>query len=356
MVQKQSAPLVPEEWLWLVEIAVAFVAAVVLSFILKKIVNHLRKRAALKGGTWRTKLDRIIHVPLQLAIWGSAAIYIIDLLTTHFGLEPIAKSFRPLKDVFIVACVTWVVIRGIKEGFTNLADRSSKLGIAPGTIHALNKFSLFFVVVLFLLIVFQIFGLNVLPLLAFGGIGIAGLAFAAQDIIANFFGGMVLHLTQVFSVGDQIVIPGKDNFEGVVKEIGWYITVCEDYSRRPVYFPNALFSKTQVINEARRTHRRVQETIAVRYDDLPLLDSMLKEMREKIAAHPEVDETDSFSITLNKFGEHGLEIYLYFLIHRMSFVRFLEVKEELFKMIQKIIAKHGAELCSPIMSVKVTQV
>ncbi|NGX37197.1 MAG: Low conductance mechanosensitive channel YnaI [Chlamydiae bacterium] len=345
----------PEEWMWLLEIAIGIVLIFLLSLAFKKIVNIIRKRAMKKDGFWRKKIHKIIHIPIQVAVWGFGLAYLIDVICTHYGIDEVSKFVRPLKGAFIVACISWIVLRWVKEFFIHLAQKSEKLGISAGTIYALSKLASFVISILTLLIILQVFGFGVAPLLTFGGIGIAGLAFAAKDIMANFFGGTMLHFTRTFSIGDQVMIPSRDDFRGIIKEIGWYTTVIEDYYRRPVYFPNAIFSTVQVINESRRTHRRLKETVTLTYEDFPNIEKIIEEMKEKIGAHPEVDEKESFSITLDKFGIHGLEIYIYLLVYKMSYVKFMRIKQEIFLIIEEIIRKYGAEFCYPTTNVNLRQ-
>lgn len=351
-----DAKIIPENWRWLLEVSIGIAIVVIVSLFLRKIVSAIKKRTKPDHGIWRKKIHKILHMPLQVAVWGFGIAYAFDVIGTHFGLEELAKYARPLKVAFIVACFGWIALRWVNEVFKHLAQKSEKLGLAPSTIYALSKLSSFVIIILVFLVIFPIFGINILPLLAFGGIGVAGLAFAAQDFIANFFGGITLHFTGMFAIGDEIEIPSKEKFEGgIVKEIGWYVTVVEDFYRRPVFFPNSLFSKTHVINCARRTHRRVKETITIGYDSLPDVEKIVEELDSVVASHPEVDEKQSFSITLNKFGQYGLDIYLYFLIHRMGYIKFLQVKQEILVSIETVIRKYNAEFVYPTTNVNLFQ-
>ena len=345
----------PENWVWLMEIAIVIGIVVLLSLALRRIIAFVQKKTAKSEKVWRKKIHKIMHFPLQVAIWGFGIAYTFDVVFSHFGWPGAERYIRPLKGVFITGAFTWIALRWIKEAFKHLAKKSQKLGVAPGTIYALSKLTTFVVAIIGLMVIFTIFGINILPLLTFGGIGVAGVAFAAQDIIGNFFGGAMLHFTRTFSIGDMIVIPSKDNFEGVVKEIGWYITVVEDYYRRPVYFPNALFAKTHVINGSRRTHRRIKGKISLRYEDLPNIEAIVSELQDRIKSHPEVDETQSFSIQLCEYGAYGIEIFYYLLTHEVRYLRFLLVKQEVFLIINEVVQKHGAEFCYPTQNVNVIQ-
>lgn len=347
--------LLSEHW-WLIEIAIGIGVAILLSFFLRKVIAIVRKKSSHSGGFWRKRIHQIIHMPLQVAIWGFGLAYVADVIATHFGADDLTKYTGPLQGAFIISCLGWLALRWVKEVFKHLADKAEKLGVRAGTLYAISKLCSFLIVIITLMIIFPLFDISIAPLLAFGGIGVAGLAFAAQDIIANFFGGAMLHFTRSFSIGDQIVIPSQSDFQGVVKEIGWYITMIEDYYRRPVYFPNATFSKTHVINESRRTHRRIKETITIGYDALPNIRQIVEELNERIGAHPEVDNSQSFSITFTNFGEYGLQIFAYLLVYKMGYIKFLQIRQEIFLMIEEVIRKHGAEICYPTTNIHLTQV
>ncbi|NGX39110.1 MAG: Low conductance mechanosensitive channel YnaI [Chlamydiae bacterium] len=352
----EKAPIFsPSDWMWLIEMAIGLVVIVLLSIVFKKAATLIHKKTAHKGKGWKRTIDKIVHTPLQIALWGFGIAYVIDIASTHFGLEVVTKYIRPTKTAFVVACFGWIILRWIKEAFKHLARKSEKLGIAPGTVYTMNKLVSFVFSILMGLIIFQIFGMNIGPLLAIGGIGVAGLAYAGKDIFANFFGGAMLHFTRTFSIGDEIVIPSKNNFEGEVRDIGWYTTMVEDYYRRPVYFPNALFSHEQVINESRRSHRRIKETFSIRYDDSPNLEKIIDEVKQKVGAHPDVDNTQSFSITFSKFGDYGLDFFMYLLVHKMGYIKFLRVKQEILFIVQDVVQKYGAEFCYPTTNVNLIQ-
>lgn len=346
--------IIKENW-WLIEMAIGLGIMIVLSFALRRVVKLIRRKIEKKDGFWKKRIHRIIHMPLQIAIWGFGIAYLIHVAAAHFKFEILEKYAGPLQAAIIVACFGWIVLRWVKEAFKHLAEKSQKLGVDPGTIFAVHKLCTFVVIILILMIIFQIFGISIAPLLAFGGIGVAGLAFAAQDIIGNFFGGAMLHFTRIFSLGDEIVIPSQSNFMGIVKEIGWYTTVVEDYFRRPVYFPNATFTKSYVINESRRTHRRIKETVSIGYEALPNIETIIDELIERIGSHPDVDNTQSFSISVANFGHYGIEIFLYILIYKVGYIRFLRIKQEVYLIISDVLKKYGAELTYQTTNVNLQQ-
>ncbi|HAH80902.1 MAG TPA: mechanosensitive ion channel protein MscS, partial [Gammaproteobacteria bacterium] len=105
------------------------------------------------------------------------------------------------------------------------------------------------------LLVLQAFGVSVSGVLAFGGIGGIAIGFAARDLLANFFGALMIFLDRPFSVGDWVRSPDRD-IEGTVEDIGWRLTRIRTFDKRPLYLPNSIFSSLAVENPSRMNSRR----------------------------------------------------------------------------------------------------
>jgi MscS family membrane protein len=338
-------------WFWLVEIGFGIVIFVLISLALHRFIVYLRERNKTKGHNWQRRIDRVISLPLQVAIWSVGVIYVVDVVASHLGFEDISESMGTLRSGFIVACVGWIALRWLKAAFERLHQKSSALGVAPGTIHALSKLSAFVVAIITLMLIFTVYGFNILPLLAFGGIGMAGVAFAAQDIIGNFFGGAMLHFTRPFVIGDMVSIPSQQMFEGTVEEIGWYMSMLRSFDKEPVYFPNALFTKMNVVNLSRRTHRRIRETVGLRYDDMSKINPIIAALKPRLLAHPKVDNNQIFNVVLDKYGDYGLNLYIHLLTTAVLYSDFLDVKHDVLMIAYDVIYENGAEIAYPTSEV-----
>ena len=62
----------------------------------------------------------------------------------------------------------------------------------------------------------QTLGFSVAGVLTFGGIGGIAIGFAAQDMLSNFFGGLMIYLDRPFKIGDWVRSPDRE-IEGVVE-------------------------------------------------------------------------------------------------------------------------------------------
>lgn len=321
--------------LWLLRIAVAVLGIAFLSFLLRKFMRS-------KKGWEKTK--RVAYLPLQIVIWEVGISLILDWIVIHLGFPELEIYIRRIGQALFIGILIWIALRWVGTGFDTLFQRSERFKVNIHTVRILRKLTSMALAVLGLLLLFQIFGINVIPLLTFGGIGVAAFAFAAQDVGANFFGGITLHFVRPFEEGDFIELPSQNHFQGRVEEIGWYGTFLRDSDRREVFFPNSVFVKGAVINLSKRTHTRILEKIPVRYRDLDNVARFEESLRVAIAKHPKIDATQNFSIALNGYMPNSAEL----LVDVLSFERdkdvFLRLKEEILFLVRNQAVAHHIEI------------
>ncbi|MFP6835411.1 MAG: mechanosensitive ion channel domain-containing protein, partial [Pseudomonadales bacterium] len=156
------------------------------------------------------------------------------------------------------------------------------------TAAAVGKLLRAAVIITGVLMVLQGLGFSVSGVLAFGGIGGIAIGFAARDMLANFFGALMIFLDRPFSVGDWIRSPDRE-IEGTVEEIGWRLTRIRTFEQRPLYVPNSVFTSLAVENPSRMLNRRIYETIGIRYDDVSVLGKIIVDVTSMLKAHPAID-------------------------------------------------------------------
>ena len=97
-------------------------------------------------------------------------------------------------------------------------------------------------------------------------LGVSGVAvgFAFRDILQNFLAGILILITEPFTLNDQIIF--KD-FEGTVENIQTRATTIRTYDGRRIVIPNAeLFTNSVTVNTA-FDKRRLQYDIGIGYGD-----------------------------------------------------------------------------------------
>ena len=96
------------------------------------------------------------------------------------------------------------------------------------------------------------------------GIGGVAIGFAFKDILQNFLAGILILLTEPFSMDDQIIF---GDYEGTVEHIETRATTIRTYDGRRVVIPNAeLFTNAVTVNTA-YDRRRLQYDIGIGYGD-----------------------------------------------------------------------------------------
>jgi len=216
----------------------------------------------------------------------------------------------------------------------------------PTTVSAVAKLFRAAVIITATLVAMQLFGYSVSGLLAFGGIGGIAIGFAAKDLLANFFGGLMIYLDRPFSVGDWVRSPDKE-IEGTVEDVGWRLTRIRTFDKRPLYIPNAVFANISVENPSRMTNRRIYETLGIRYHDIacmkPIVDQVITMLRE----HKDIDADQTLIVNFDKFAPSSLDFFVYTYTKTTDWVEFHQVKQDVLLKVADIIEANKAEIAFP---------
>ncbi len=263
----------------------------------------------------------------------------------QFGLPTGIEYFGRFLSAVIVGVLAWLAMRWKHRLQKDVSERMQKKGekIDVATVGIVGRLVSIAIFVLAALIILQTLGINVGPLLAFGGIGAAAVGFAAKDVIANFFGGFMLHFTRPFIKGEYVLLV-KEGIEGSIEEIGWYLTAIRDQHKRPVYLPNALFSTALIVNISRMSHRHIQEKVQVSYTDLVKMPDFVTAIRKAIAQIAMIDQQLPILVGLQGFGESALVIEMRAYTCSNSFEEYLAARQEVLIVVERTIRELGGEL------------
>ena len=327
-------------------IAIALVTVIVnqLAQVLLRKLNRVTQRT---DSVWDDALVQTASRPILLAMWVIGAGYMARVLQTQVK-DDFLPEFIALRDVALIACVTWFLLRFIgKVGKNIVASRlASGEEVDRTTVDALCKLSRLLTLVLALLTGAQTLGFQVTGLLALGGVGGIAVGFAAKDLLANFFGGLTIYLDRPFSVDEWIRSPDKE-LEGTVEYISWRHTRIRGFNRNPIYVPNSVFTTIVLENPSRMTHRRIRETIGLRYDDFALVAPIVADIKAMLIAHPDIDSPTTLIVHFNQYGASSLDLLVYTFTKTIVWIEYHAVKQDLLLRIGEIIARHGAEFAFP---------
>ena len=215
---------------------------------------------------------------------------------------------------------------------------------------AISRILTILVVALGVLTGLALLGVNVTGILAFGGIGSIIVGLAARDLLSNLFGGLIIYLDRPFDKGDWIICP-SENIEGIVEHIGWRITRVRTFKKHLLYVPNSIFATHPVENPSHMTHRRIYETIGIRYDDAGKMRDIIRDTKSMLRRHPEIDSGQTLIVNFDKFAPSSLDFFIYTFTKTTDWVKYHEVKQDVLLKSIDLILRHGAECAFPTSTV-----
>lgn len=332
---------------WIVQLFFIVLLALFAAFFVRRGLRRLEIRLEKTNNPWDDAFIRSIKSPMALFIWSIgtfAALELVSQKRPDFALE---AFLDPARMVIVIGSITWFLLRLINNIELNLINELSSTKKADETtISALARLVRLSILITAALVALQTLGFSVSGVLAFGGIGGIAVGFAAKDLLANFFGGLMIYLDRPFSVGDWVRSPDKD-IEGVVEDIGWRLTCIRRFDKRPLYVPNSIFANIAVENPSRMTHRRIYETIGLRYSDAKAVKLIVNDVRALIESHPDLDHKQTMIVNFNEFGPSSLDFFVYAYTKTVNWIKYHEVKQDVLLSIQDIIEKHDAEIAFP---------
>ena len=143
-----------------------------------------------------------------------------------------------------------------------------------------------------------------------GGTMLAIVAVASKDLIANFFGALVIVLTRAFRLGDYIRI---EDIRGKVVDIDLRATTVVTPQGVTVYIPNARFALKHIHNYGKTPYMHCTLTLTLPQHHEQAVELLLADVMHVIGRQEHIlhDKTTS---SLGEIADTSLsiEVYLYF--------------------------------------------
>lgn len=316
------------------------------AYIASHIVKALEKRFSKTRNVWDDALLHALRIPVVAFVWIQGVYWAAEVAHRYSEAEIFSVNDMLLELGFVWVLV-WTVWRLIKQGEEILlSPLKMKTPMDYTTVNAISKLLRAVIAITAILIVMQSLGYSISGVLAFGGVGGIAVGFAAKDLLANFFGGFIIHLDRPFKVGDWVRSPDR-NIEGTVEHIGWRLTTIRTFDKRPLYVPNATFTTIAVENPSRMFNRRIYETIGIRYLDVGHIPEIVKDIRDMLMEHEDIDSDETLIVNFVAFNASSLDIMVYTFTRTVQWVKFHEVKQDVLLRISDVIQGYGAEVAFP---------
>ncbi len=337
--------------LWMASLIVIALITIAVNQVAQVLLRHATTLTERTASVWDDALVQTASRPVLAAMWVIGASVMARVLQRQVD-EPFLAEAMALRDVALIICAAWFLLRFVGKVGNNIIGARLQRGeeVDHTTVDALGKLARLVTLIVAILMAAQTLGFQITGLLALGGVGGIAVGFAAKDLLANFFGGLTIYLDRPFAVGEWIRSPDK-SLEGTVEYISWRHTRIRAFNKNPIYVPNAVFTNIVVENPSRMSHRRIKETIGLRYQDFAVVPAVVDDIRAMLQEHPEIDATQTLIVNFSAFASSSLELMIYTFTKTTQWVKYHAVKQDVLLRIGQIVESHGAEIAFPTRTV-----
>ncbi len=305
----------------------------------------------------KTKLDDLLidklEKPVILIIiiaayyWGVSYLnFPKDANGLSIGLENLLFK---LATFALVIDITWMISRildAIVEEYVVPIAEKSESDFDDQVLPIMRKGIRAVIWIMGIIIGMDNLGIDITAMIAGLGIGGLALALAAQDMVKNIFGGIMIFLDKPFKIGERIQI---DGFDGTVEEVGLRSTRVRTLEGRLLIVNNSTFSDNTVVNVSAEHTRKVVLNLGMTYDTTPeQMQRSMDILKEIVIAHPAI-ETEDASIGFNAYGDFALGILFVYRIKKAGDI--LQTQTEINLEILNRFNAEGLEFAFPTQTI-----
>ena len=342
-----------EVWRYLI-----FIGVIISTFIIGKILNFIIKNLFKKfASKTETKFDDIIVETISPPLILFVSIFGFHLGYTFLQLsEGALKIFSRITDLLVIVGITWLIMRfldALVENYIAPFTSRTESDLDDHLVPIIRKLLKGLIFVIAVLMILSEFGYNVTSILA--GLGIGGLAFAlaAQNMLANLFGGLTIFTDQPFKIGDRVRI---NNYDGFIRKIELRTSALETVDGTQVIIPNSKFTDGFIENVTREPARKVKFDIGLTYSTKPVdVEKAIKIISEIIAKQKHIVK-DKTSVHFDEFAASSLIIkVIYFIDANGDWTKIYTTKHNINNEILSRFNKEGLEFAFPTQTIELHQ-
>ena len=197
------------------------------------------------------------------------------------------------------------------------------------------------------LIVAESLNIDMTSLVAMLSVGSLGVTLAAEDILGNVAGGLVILSSHPFSLGDFVEVSGTS---GTVHEISLNHTKLVTPDGLMVMLPNKELASSQMINYSTLGRRRITWKVSAAYD--APTEAVKDACRRALDATEGILEDPAPSVYLTKYGSSSIEYTVYCWA---SFDAYWTVHFALGEHLRETFAQAGVEMTYDHLNVHIVE-
>lgn len=256
-------------------------------------------------------------------------------------LESAILMLPNLVLAILVLIAFWIVAKVGRR----IALRIFEHGLPGPAARVLATLVYILVLVLGTFVALGVVGLDKTLTSVLAGAGIVGLAlaFAFQDIAANFFAGVFISFRRPFRLGDIIETNG---YLGTVEQIDLRSTTLQTRQGQMVLIPNRLVFENPIVNFTSSGRRRVDLEVGVSYgDDLARASEVAL---DAVADLPHLGANPNTRLFYTGFGDSSINFVLQFWVDYDSHATYLAAQSEAIQAIKSAFDANDITIPFPI--------
>ncbi len=348
---------------WLYSIGV-LLGAIALHFCLRvlgKLASHQLKRwlghPASPLHPWEPSAKLFLQLALlglEAGLWTAVGFYITDIFPQarswryklfNFLTSPIVSlgesNYSALQLLLLLAFTVglWFAVSGLTRifKFYVLSRTGAELRVQE-VVAILTQYVLTF---LGLIVLLQIWGLDVRSLAILASVLGVGIGFGVQNITNNLISGLIITLERPIQVGDFVKV---GDLVGTVERIGARSTEIRTLDQVTIIVPNSRFLETEVINWSHGDPvSRLRIPVGVAYGSN--VEQVQAALLEAAKSHPEVLVRPQPQVWFQEFGESAINFDL--LVWTGEPKNQARVKSDLYYRIEASLRRYGIEVPFP---------
>lgn len=327
----------------LIAVGIFLIFLVARKLFIKYIYQFILRVSRRSPTTFFTQLLLAFERPLQ---WLFVIIGLYIAVDYFPYLSQANLLFSRVIQSSIVIIASWGLFNlvGATPLFFNRISKQTNVKLDEIVIPFILKGLRLVIIAIAISIIAQIFTYPIGGFIA--GLGLGGLAFAlaAQDALANLFGGFVIITERPFSIDDWIETP---SVQGTVEDITFRSTKIRTFAQALVTVPNSTLANEPITNWSEMGMRRVSSSVVLSYEpSADHLKYVLERIENTLKQHEGI-HADTVYVAFDEFHENGVEMLIYFFTKTTAWGEYLRVKEEINFKIKEILAEEKVSLAIP---------
>jgi len=303
----------PKWGIFLIDAILFFVLIQIIYFVFKKVFKALASKT-------KTTLDDDIIAILEYPLLISVVIIFLLITIKPLDINEIwSLRIIQISKSIILLMVIWFLYNLIGIIYSHVFMKIAKKTESPfdDQLYPVIRKVLRIITVFFCFIyLLNIWNIDLTPILAGVGVGGLALAFAAQKMIADLFGGIVIFSDKPFKIGDRVKI---DSNLGIIKEVGLRSTKIENFDGNIVIYPNAKVVESLIENFSMPNSSFViKQNLGLVYNTPNTKNKLAKKIITDSLKSIEGVKKDSITVFFTEFKDWSLNLYLKFTITDIS--------------------------------------